>query len=228
MEDSGTSTYAFVGRGYYKFSFANHEDLRAVWALGTVNLKSGVMRLFEWTKDFKAHTQRQTHTQVWIRLWELPQEYWMERTLYEIAGAIRTPLLIDNVTKNRLFGHYAKVLMDLDLSENLFYEVMVEQEGYAFPVEIEYEGLPDFCTYCKSIGHNITSCWWLHPKKSDKEEKVLPINKGKKLNFHSSSPRKDGKQRIIPLALAPLKILRLRYEPLFLPMSAGGARRPWS
>jgi len=45
--------------------------------------------------------------QFWIRLWELPQEYWMKRTLYEIAGAVGTPLLFDNVTKNRLFGHYA-------------------------------------------------------------------------------------------------------------------------
>jgi hypothetical protein len=51
----------------------------------------------------------------------------MERTLYEIAGAIGTPLLIDNVTKNRLFGHYARVLVELDLSENIFYEVMVER-----------------------------------------------------------------------------------------------------
>jgi len=41
---------------------------------------------------------------------------------------------------------------------------MVEQEGYAFPLEIEYDGLPDFCTHCKRIGHNIPSCRWLHPK----------------------------------------------------------------
>jgi len=80
--------------------------------------------------------------------------------IYKIAWAIGTPLSIDNVTKNknRLFGHYAKVLEDLDLSGNIFYEVMVEREGYAFLVEIEYEGLPDFCTHCKSIGHNIASC----------------------------------------------------------------------
>jgi len=36
-----------LGRRYYEFSFATYEDLRAVWALGMVNLKSGVMRLFK-------------------------------------------------------------------------------------------------------------------------------------------------------------------------------------
>jgi len=96
-----------LGRSFYEFFFASQEDMHTVWAVDTINLKPGLLRFFEWTKDFNLHTQRQTHTQVWIRLWELPQEYWMERTLYEIAGAVGTPLLIDNVTWNRLYGHYA-------------------------------------------------------------------------------------------------------------------------
>jgi hypothetical protein len=71
----------------------------------------------------------------------------MEKTLYEIAGAIRTPLLIDNATKNRLFGNYVRLLMDLDLSRNIFNEIMVERKGYAFDAAIEYERLPDFCMH---------------------------------------------------------------------------------
>ena len=58
----------------------------------------------------------------------ITNEYWMERMLYEIKGVVGTPLLIDNVTKNRLFGHYARVLVDLDLSKENFYEVLVERE----------------------------------------------------------------------------------------------------
>ncbi|KEH28046.1 DUF4283 domain protein [Medicago truncatula] len=105
--------------GYYELCFATYEDLREVWALGMVNLKPSVMRLFEWTKEFNAHTKRHTHTQAWIRLWELPQEYWVERTLYEIARAIGTPLLVDNVTKNRLFGHYTQSTQGWKSKDNL-------------------------------------------------------------------------------------------------------------
>lgn len=97
--------------------------MRTVWAAGIVNLKSGLLRLFEWTKDFNLHTQIQSHTHVWIQLWELPQEYWIERTLYEIAGAVGTLLLIDNVTRNKLYGYYARILVDLDISKKIFYEV---------------------------------------------------------------------------------------------------------
>jgi len=43
----------------------------------------------------------------------------MERTLYEIAWDVGTHLFIDNVTKNRLFGDYVRVLVDLDLSKDI-------------------------------------------------------------------------------------------------------------
>jgi len=33
----------------------------------------------------------------------LPQEYWRERTLLEMAYGIDTPLLIDDVMRTRLF-----------------------------------------------------------------------------------------------------------------------------
>lgn len=53
-----------LARGYFEFSFSSYEDLRSVWAKGTLNLKPGLLRLFEWSKDFNARTQRQTHAQV--------------------------------------------------------------------------------------------------------------------------------------------------------------------
>lgn len=48
--------------------------------------------------------------------------------------------------------------MDIDITQDLKYEVLVERKGYAFFVEFEYENLPDFCGYCKTIGHNASFC----------------------------------------------------------------------
>jgi len=61
-----------LGKGHFEFTFSSDTDLRMVWASGTANLKLGVLRLFEWTKDFNMNMQRNTHAQVWIRLMELP------------------------------------------------------------------------------------------------------------------------------------------------------------
>jgi len=57
-----------LGRGFYEFFFSNETNMRTVWSVGTMNLKPGLLRLFEWSKDFNMHTQRNTHAQVWILL----------------------------------------------------------------------------------------------------------------------------------------------------------------
>jgi len=152
-----------LSKGYYDFHFDLADDLRKIWAAGTINLKSGLLRLSQWTKDFKYYSQKQTHVSLWIRLVELPQEYWWERTLKEIASTVGTPIDIDGPTRNRTFGHYARMLVDIDLSKRAYDEILVERDGFAFKVEVQYERRPLFCHHCYSIGHNVTTCRWLHP-----------------------------------------------------------------
>ena len=74
IEDKCTWTLLSLGRGFYEFFFATKSDLQIVWAMGTVNLKPGLLRLFEWSVDFDMHNHRNTHVQVWIwiRLMALP------------------------------------------------------------------------------------------------------------------------------------------------------------
>lgn len=67
--------------------------------------------------------------------------------MFEIASGIGTPLTIDEATLSRVFGLYARVLVDVDMSGRLFDSVLVEREGHAFPVAIEYEKKPPvLCT----------------------------------------------------------------------------------
>ncbi|KEH35128.1 DUF4283 domain protein [Medicago truncatula] len=139
--EKGAWSMTTLGRGYYEFFFSSQKDMCMTWAMGTINLKLGVLRLFEWEKDFNMHKQCNTHAQVWIRILELPQEYWMDRTLREIASDLGTPLLIDSATSKRIYGHYARILVDMDFSRQIFHEITVEREGYAFQVEVAYEWL---------------------------------------------------------------------------------------
>jgi len=102
----------------------------------------------------------------------------------EIASTIGTPLIIDAATQKRTFGHYAHVLVDIDFSHHLFYEIMVQREGFAFPVEVDYEWLTDLCMHCQILGHSVVNCRWLHLEKAlnkdnDNTQKVQ--DKGKKL-----------------------------------------------
>jgi len=57
----------------------------------------------------------------------------------EIASAVGTPLVLDNATLKRLFGHYACILVDIDFSKRIFHEIIVEREGASYLVEVVYE-----------------------------------------------------------------------------------------
>ena len=192
----GPWTLIPLERGFYEMEFSSDDDLRNSFAMGTVNLKPGLLRLSRWTKDFNKYSLRLTHAQVWIRLLDLPQEYWLGRTLMEIAAAIGTPLIIDTATQKRTYGHYARVLGDIDFSRHLFYEIMVQRVGYSFPVEVEYEWLPEFCTHCQILGHSVNDCRWLHPDPKDSEKARKVQDKGKQELVQHKQQKQKWQPRI--------------------------------
>lgn len=151
-----------IGKGFYEFVFSSIEDARRVRSVGSWILNPGLLKLFPWTSDFSPNLQTNTSAQVWLKIHGLSQEYWRKRIIFAIASSVGTPICVDSITSKpaieRTFGHFARVLIDIDLSKELRYEVLVERRGYAFFVELEYENLPDFCGYCQAVGHNVSVC----------------------------------------------------------------------
>jgi len=168
-----------LGRGYYEFCFSSVEDARSVRMVGSWNLNPGFMKFFAWTHDFNSKEQKSTSAQVWLRIYGLGQEYWRPKILFAIASSVGSPICIDSVTgKNmfeRTFGHFVRVLVDVDLANELKYRVLVERKGYAFFVDFEYEKLPEFCVSCSTVGHHESKC----RKYRSKEERNNGGNKEK-------------------------------------------------
>lgn len=120
--------------GFYEFSFTSLEDLRSVQAVGLWNFSPGTLRLFSWTKDFNPHLQKQSNAQVWVRIYGLPQEYWRPKIIFAIAGSLGVPICLDEATNKIFFGHYARVLIDIDLKCKIRGKILVEREEFAFYV----------------------------------------------------------------------------------------------
>ncbi|KEH29250.1 hypothetical protein MTR_4g031785 [Medicago truncatula] len=133
MENTAGWKMVPLGKGYYDFHFESADDLRRIWAAGTVNLKPG-------------------------------RYNWRERILKEIASAVGTPIDIDGPTRNHTFGHYARILVDIDPSKITFDEILVERDGFAFKFEVQYERRPLFCHHYFSIGNDVSACRWLRPQ----------------------------------------------------------------
>jgi hypothetical protein len=83
-------------------------------------LNPGVLKLFAWSKEFNSSMQQQTTSQVWLRIYGLSQEYWRKKNLFAIASSVGTPICTDAITNKprmeRSFGHFARILVDMDLT----------------------------------------------------------------------------------------------------------------
>nr|ABN08055.1 hypothetical protein MtrDRAFT_AC154867g15v2 [Medicago truncatula] len=66
-------------------------------------------------------------------------QYWQDEILFEIAGAIGTPIIIDENTRNNSFGHYARVLVDINFAGFIPDTLCFERDNFSFDIEIEYE-----------------------------------------------------------------------------------------
>lgn len=129
--------------------------------------------------------------QCWVRIHGLPQEYWRPKLLFEIAKGIGTSISLDDGTKNRVFGDFARILVNVDLSGRLNDEIMVERNGFAFYVGVEYEKLPYFYSHCQTIGHSLSVC----KKKSpmyDRQDKDVKAPKDKHVHVFVPKTKVDS------------------------------------
>lgn len=168
-----------LGKGYYEFFFSSHDDMRRLWSSGSWSLGSGTLRLLQWSADFNPNKQKQSHVQCWVRLYDLPQEHWRPKILFEIANGIGTPIAIDEATKSRSLGH----LVEIDLSKSIPYDLRVERNDHAFFVSIDYEKLSFFCGFCQMIGHELAKC----------KRKMVDQTQSSKKNKGQQKPIKVGK-----------------------------------
>jgi len=134
-------------------------------------------------------------------------------TLFEIASGIGTPLVLDDATKSRSFGIYARILIDVDMSGKLFNSVIVEREGFAFPVEVQYERQPSFCSHCRFLGHTIQQCKKLGAQSASNRSAV-----DKRKTFSSKGLNCSNLQGYYLLRSNPFSLLKLYLYTLLGPL----------
>ncbi|AES65336.1 hypothetical protein MTR_2g038110 [Medicago truncatula] len=81
------------------------------------------------------------------------------------------PITLYEPTRNRVFGPYARLLIDIDLSKPICDNVLVEREGFPFHVGVVYEKHLEYCHSYQTLGHHISQCNKL------KREKIVASNK---------------------------------------------------
>ncbi|KAH8479757.1 hypothetical protein H0E87_031720, partial [Populus deltoides] len=79
--------------------------------------------------------------------------------LSKIANVLGKPIQSDHMTSSLARLSYARVLVEIDLREDLQHSVAVSlPDGSPLHEQVVYEALPKFCNFCNVLGHNRILC----------------------------------------------------------------------
>ncbi|XP_048501546.1 uncharacterized protein LOC125497881 [Beta vulgaris subsp. vulgaris] len=134
----------------------------------------------QWSASFNFHEEVLKVIPIWVKMPNLPLNCWGEDSLSRIGSVLGVPLYADECTSQGLRISYARLLIKMDVTQEIPKVVAVEDpDGVVFKQKLEYDWVPTFCKKCQVVGHNcggknvvtsrVVQRWIL--------KKVLPVEK---------------------------------------------------
>lgn len=90
------------GKGLIQVRFEIEIDFEMVWSRGPWKICNQLIRLNEWTRNFKPEWFRQTKAIIWVQFPNLPIECLDEEVVLAIGRSVGFPVRVDDATYPRL------------------------------------------------------------------------------------------------------------------------------
>lgn len=124
-------------------------------------IQGQLMRIQLWTPIFRPD-QETPLVPVCVLLPELPWHCYCMEIIGPLLSPIGKALFLDLATYKKTRGSMAKVKIQLDLTKPRPSHVWLgfdeDENGAGKWQQVEYEGVPFFCSYCKHQGHETLTC----------------------------------------------------------------------
>ncbi|XP_062085551.1 uncharacterized protein LOC133791647 [Humulus lupulus] len=137
-----------------------------------------------WTADLSAIRLIRS-VPLWIRLHDLGLQYWGSMCISALGSTIGKPLLVDKFTKERSRVQFARVLVEMEITDNPPRSFQfINEHGQVVEQGIEYEWLPTKCKSCSGFGHTMAECRkdhnavWVEKVAHSKAKKPLDKQEG--------------------------------------------------
>ncbi|XP_030928095.1 uncharacterized protein LOC115954311 [Quercus lobata] len=108
---------------------------------------------------------------VWVRLPELPIEFYDASVLKEIGSVIGPVLRIDSYMALETRGGYARLCVQLDLDKTLINSIRVGR----LVQKVLHEGISSLCFCCGKLGHKQDNCGLKVRKPSGEDEAQVSL-----------------------------------------------------
>ncbi|GLJ16371.1 hypothetical protein SUGI_0277530 [Cryptomeria japonica] len=129
-----------------------------------------VLMLKPWHPNFNLDSESFDRTPLWIRLSNLPMQYWFDSYFEAVENSFGTFLMANEDYLNLLDTTFAHLLVVVDVTMGLPSEISITSSKGSWLQSVDYEGIPFRCRQCFKIGHTVASCprfrvkhsasWW--------------------------------------------------------------------
>ncbi|XP_056688226.1 uncharacterized protein [Spinacia oleracea] len=146
-----------VKKGIYLVRFLTM-DMRDKVTTGHFFFDNKPMVVKPWSVDMDMEKEEIKFVPIWIQLC-LNFKYWGEKSLFKFVSQLGKPIKRDAATVSRDKLQYARVLVDMPLTQKLPDQVtFMNEHGELVQVPITYEWKLTICDNCKLVGHLAAEC----------------------------------------------------------------------
>ncbi|XP_020678397.2 uncharacterized protein LOC110096680 [Dendrobium catenatum] len=138
--------------------FGSVEARDAVLCGGPWFIGGNIVGLDRWMPSFSTVSMEGLSSSVWIRLPNLPQQYWDECNISRIASKIGVTLWIDAQTGNWGIREYARVCIRMNLANKLQAGIWANGLNGRFYQKVEYKCIGLMSFGCGKVGHRRDMC----------------------------------------------------------------------
>ncbi|KAL8158779.1 hypothetical protein V2J09_000316 [Rumex salicifolius] len=141
-------------RQYFLVRFDSEEEYESALTGGPWKVFGSYLMTQAWSPDFDPLCDDIVTTPVWVRLTNLPVNFYHRAILKGIASGLGNPVKVDMTTLRLERARFARVCVEVNLKRPL--KGMVVVNGYRYFVS--YEGLTNICSGCGIYGHLMAAC----------------------------------------------------------------------
>ncbi|KAH0697936.1 hypothetical protein KY289_015418 [Solanum tuberosum] len=161
----------------------NEFDYVMVWTKQKMSIEGQIMRIQAWTPEFTPEEETPI-VPIWVALPELPWHCYNKVLLTTVLESIGKFMYLDSPTSQRNRGSMARVRVQIDLTKarppHIWMGFKNSDPNKGRWQKIQYEGIPDYCMYCKHQGHLDNMCTIKRRDEDFKRRKEMEIEKQNK------------------------------------------------
>ncbi|KAG2266050.1 hypothetical protein Bca52824_073129 [Brassica carinata] len=165
-------------RQFFMVRFELEEEYMAALVGGPWRAFGSYLMVQAWSPEFDPLKDEIVTTPVWVRLSNIPVNFYHKTILMGIAKGLGRPIKVDLTTLNFKRARIARICVEINLHKPLKGTVMINGEMYF----VSYEGISTICSTCGMYGHLVHAC-----PRNLMERALAPVTDPLNMNLQSTA-----------------------------------------